>query len=236
MVKWLQLTLTDFRNVLREQLLWFMFIIAPVLQFLMAKFGVPWLIGYFPIIDDYREIALIFMTVQICSGIGFVMASILLDERDEEIHTAIRILPVSTAAFLAYRLGITTIITFLFSWAMITFSGLAGLSLQQSVAASLLFAIIAPIVTLAMASLSRNKVEGLAMFKVLNLILLVPVVGLFLVPPIQYAFGLIPMYWSYQYLASAGGRANGWLWFLGLGYHLVLLVALFRIFSRRFYR
>ena len=232
--KWLHLTLTDFQNVMREQLLLFMFFIAPALQFLTGRFGVPWLAGYFPVIDEYRELALILLTVQICSGVGFVMASILLDEKDEGIHTAIRTLPVGTATFLAYRMSITTFITFLFSWSMITFGGLIALSAWKSCAVALLFALIAPVVTMVMATFSRNKVEGLAMFKVLNLILLIPVLGLFLAPPVQYVFGLIPMYWSYQYLADGTGQSSWWL--IGLAYHLGLLALLFRIFNKRFYR
>ncbi len=234
MSKWLLLSITDLRNILREQFLWMMLIVAPILQFLMARYGVPWLTLQFPILSDYSVLIAIFLTVQVCSGIGFVVASIMLDEKDEALLTAIRTLPVSANSFLLFRLFGTTMITFLFAWAMIYAGGLTNYGLPASIAVAFLLALIAPTVTLLMATFARNKVEGLAAFKGINLVLLLPVISFFVVPPLKYLFAIIPMYWSFQYMNALdeGIPAMGFL-SIALLAHLATLGWLFKLFRKR---
>ena len=104
------------------------------------------------------------------------------------------------------------------------------------VLSALLFALITPIVTMVMASFAQNKVEGLAIFKVLNLGLLLPILGLFLTPPFNYFFGLIPVYWSFLYLAGANDLdLDSWIGLVAVGYHLLAIGGLFWFFHRRYY-
>ena len=234
MNKWVLLSLTDFRNIIREQFLWFMLIVAPILQFLAIRFVVPWLILQFPALQEYRLAILILTTIQVCSGVGFVLASILLDEKDEDILTAVKTLPISVNHFLFYRLFVSTMITLAFSWTMVYFGGLIRYTLVQSLAAALLFALVAPIVTLLMATFARNKVEGLAAFKGVNAVLLLPVISLFVAAPLKYSFAIIPMYWTFQYLdVVAKGTSATWLLAVAILVHFGVLSWLFRVFRSR---
>jgi fluoroquinolone transport system permease protein len=128
MQKIIALTWSDLKNILREQILYGMFLIAPVLQFAVLKWGAPALAARYPIIEEYYPGIILFMGLQVVAGIGFVVASILLDERDEDVLTAIRTSPISANTFLAYRLFAVTLIAFLWSLLIISASGLVRFS------------------------------------------------------------------------------------------------------------
>ena len=62
MQKILSLGWSDFRNIFREQILYFMFIGAPVMQYAVLLWGVPWLIDWYPIMAEYKALMLIFFS------------------------------------------------------------------------------------------------------------------------------------------------------------------------------
>ena len=228
------LGITDMKNIFREQMLYFMFVFAPLLTFAGIRWLVPWLGAKFPIIIPYYPLIVLFLILQIVTGMGFVIASILLDERDEDVLTAIRTTPISANAFLAYRLGFTYLIAFLFAIVAIQFSDLVDFNFLQIILLAFLFALVAPTMALLMVIFSRNKVEGLAVFKALNLFIFLPAITFFIDSVFQYIFAIFPLYWSYQYLweIAHGGTAWGYLGF-ALVFNLLLLYSLFIWFKRK---
>lgn len=234
MQKLLRLARLDLRMILREQMLWFMLFVAPGLQFSMALLLLPWLEQRFPIMTDYHSLIVMLMTLQVDTSIGFVLASMLLDERDEEVLTALRAMPVGVNTFLIYRLGIGTIMAVLFAYAMLSTPGLEGLGLASRFTAALLFASTAPITTLALATFSSNKVEGLAVYKGLSLILILPACSFFMGSWVQYTLGFVPVYWSLHFVAKVlVGEPGGLELFMALLTHGLVLWMLFRLFKRR---
>ena len=234
MHKLFRLAKLDFSMILREQMLWFMLFVVPGLQFSMVFLLLPWAEKRFLHLADYHLLILILMCLQVVSSIGFVLASMLLDERDEQILTALRAMPIGLNTFLFYRLGIGTFIAFLFAWAMLSTPGLEGLNLFQRLTAAFLFASVAPITMLALVAFSGNKVEGLAVYKALSLILLVPAGSFFLDSSITYLLGLIPVYWSMHYLDKVlAGQPAAIEFLLAVITHGVLLWGLLRFFRRR---
>ncbi|PHN03281.1 hypothetical protein [Flavilitoribacter nigricans] len=231
----IRLSITDFRQILREQLLWVMFIVAPAAQFALARWLVPELIAAFPVFDGYQVLIAGAFTVQVVSGIGFVMAMMLLDEKDDGVLSAIRVLPLGPGAFLIYRLFTATMIAVIFGFAMLYFSGLVAFSVGEAFAAALLFALICPAVVLFMSTYGDNKVEGLAMYKGVNLVLLLPIVSFFVPDGWHFALGFIPDFWSFHFTAALAGEQDiPWLFFgLGVLAHLLLIGLLYRQFRRR---
>ena len=238
MQKIIQLSLTDFRQILREQLLWVMFIIAPSMQFLVAHWLAPFLIERFPVLDGYQSLIVGVLTIQVVTGIGFVIAMMLLDEKDEDVLTAVRVLPLGPEVFLAYRLLAATVVAFLFAFVMLYFSQLIMISIVQAVTAAGLFALLGPIIALFMSTFSDNKVEGLAVFKGLNLVLLVPIASFFVPEGWSYFFGLIPDFWSLQFVeAIAKEQEASWMnALIGLIVHLAVLIILFIQFKKRVFQ
>lgn len=230
----LQFTLNDLRNIFREQMLWVIFIVAPILQFLIARFAVPEVEVRFPILKDYHLIILMLLTLQIVTGLGFVLASVLLDEKDENVLTAIRVLPLPPETYLSYRLISGTGVAFIFSWTMLTASGLLKLSLFASFAGALLFALLTPIVVLILATFASNKVEGLAIFKGLNLILLLPVASTFLPDLFNYLLAIVPVYWTMQFLQqSLNGQGVFQFFAIAILLHFIFIAVLFYFFRRK---
>ncbi|MCO6477976.1 MAG: hypothetical protein J5I94_15195 [Phaeodactylibacter sp.] len=234
MQKLLRLAWLDFNMILREQMLWFMLFVVPGLQFSLALLLLPWLERQFPVMADYHPLILMLMTLQVVTSIGFVLASMLLDERDEQVLTALRAMPVGVNAFLFYRLSIGTFMAVLFSYAMLTAPGMEGLGPAARFTAALLFASAAPITTLALAAFSGNKVEGLAVYKGLSLILMIPAGSFFLSSWVNYVLGIVPVYWTLHYVdeALAGNMAIMEL-ILALAAHGLALWGLFVLFKRR---
>ena len=237
MNKIISLSVNDFRNIFREQVLYFMFVIAPILQFLVARFLVPYLGAKYAVIIPYYPIILMFLTLQVVGGIGFVIASMILDERDEDLIIVLRVMPLNANTFIIYRLGMAFLLTFLYGMLMILFTGLVELPFLHAVGAAFLFAFLGPIITISMAVFSSNKVEGLALYKGINVILSLPVASFFITSPIRYVFGIVPVFWSYHYFNEAVTGGN-WVYFLPIAIVLnvaaVLLLARFfkqRVFS-----
>ena len=234
MTRILALSLVDIKNIFREQILYVMFVFAPIVQFLLARYAIPMAGEYFPVIKPYNFLLLLLIILQVVNGIGFVISSIMLDERDEEVLTALRTLPLSAWFFLGYRLLFAMTIAFLFGLAMIKGTGLVAVSWLVSLAAAFLFSLITPIVLLIMTTFSRNKVEGLAVYKGINLVLLLPAAAFFVPSPYQHFFSPIPTHWTFQVfdrLLSA--EPAMFLWVAAVVFHSILIGLLAAVFRRR---
>lgn len=234
----IQLSLTDFRQILREQLLWVMFLVAPLAQFAIGRWLIPELVDSFLVFAGYQPLIAGVLTLQVVTGIGFVVAMMILDEKDDGVLSAIRVLPISPAAFLAYRLFMATLIGLVFAFGMLYFSGLTTLTVLPALMAALLFSLISPAVVLFMSTFGDNKVEGLAMYKGINLVLLLPIVSFFVPDGWRYAFGFIPDFWSF-YLVEAltVHHPLSWLYLTGgILTHLLLIGILYVQFKRRVFR
>lgn len=234
MTRILALSLADIKNIFREQILYVMFIIAPVMQFLLARYVVPLAGDYFPPLKPYYFLLLLLFILQVVNGIAFVISSIMLDERDEEVLTALRTLPMSTWFFLGYRLLFAMTIAFLFGLVMIKGTGLVAVSWPVSLAMAFLFSLETPIVLLIMTTFSRNKVEGLAVYKGINLVLLLPAASFFIPPPYEYFMSPIPTHWTFQVFdLLLSGESPGGLWVAAVVFHLVVIGVLAEFFRRR---
>lgn len=234
MQRLVRLIALDFRMILREQMLWFMFWVAPALQFAAVFLLLPVLERFFPVLEGYRFLILLLMTVQVVSSIGGVIAYMLLDEQDEEALTAIRTMPVGVNTFLFYRLFLGTSAAFVFAVLMLAGTGIAHFTFFQLALGALLFASAAPLVTLSLASFARNKVEGLAVYKVVSLVLLLPAASFFIGSGLKYLLGAVPVYWTFHFLAAVAEGKSGWVEMgLALLTHGLVFWGLLRVFRRR---
>lgn len=165
--------------------------------------------------------------------IGWVTGFLLLEDRDEGMFAALDTTPLGKAGFLAYRSAVTALITFALTvpagWLVLP--GQPGW-LQLCIA--VLVAAEAVIVAVALAALARNKVEGLALTKLINLGAVVPLVAA-IPSPLRFAGGVVPTYWVGELLhLSAIATIPVWLVAtLALIVHAIVLAALLKAFARR---
>ena len=227
------LIVNDFKNIFRDDVLKIMFVI-PFFLILALHYGLPPLIEMLPVIADYKYLIVTVMCLIIASFPAFLVAFIMLDEKDEGIFVIYKILPVSHTQFFIYRLGFLIFFSWFFSLLVLLLSGPEGMMLWQKFSAALLFALLPPFITLLTVTFARNKVEGVTIMKMLNFLLFLPVAAFFVHSGWEYVFGIIPMYWTYKIIETVND--TGWFLgglFTGIVLHLLFISFVFRVFIKR---
>lgn len=231
------LAFNDFRNIIRDSILKYFFFLVPLLFILIFLFVLPIIINTFPIVNDYTDLILSFFCLEIPMIIGFVISFIMLDEKDEKVFTALRVMPVSISQFLFYRLFFAVFFTFIFIFAMLLLNNLFEMSMLNMILFSFLYALITPIVILLEVSFASNKVTGFTIFKGLNSFFMIPVASYFIAAKWEILIGIIPSYWPLNILYNfLKGDINFSHVIFSISYSLVVIFALTLIFKRRVFR
>ena len=202
MNKLIVLTKNDFKNIIRDDILKYFFLAVPLLFIIIFILVIPVVIHEFPVVSNYTHIILSFFALELPMIIGFVISFMMLDEKDERVFTALRVMPVSLFQFLFYRLSFAVFFTFVFVFIMLYFNGLYHIPVGVIFLNSLSFAMIAPIVILLEVTFANNKVTGFAIFKGLNFIFIIPVASFFIKSKWGALSGLIPSYWPLNSLVA----------------------------------
>jgi len=150
----------------------------------------------------------------------------LIDERDENILSALRVV--------AVRLLSGTTIAFLYAVMAFVLLGGTGTSFLLFLPCACMFALLAPIIALTIVGLSQNKIEALAVFKGLDLLVMLPLLGFFVPPAWEYLFWVFPQFWTiaaFEELVQSGVLDWG-----AVGVGLVLHVGVIGYLIRRFVR
>lgn len=236
MNKLVSLTLNDLRNIFRDDILKYFFIVFPLLFIVLLLFGVPVIIKEFPIIGDYTDIILSFFALEFPMIIGFVISFIMLDEKDENVFTALRVMPLTLFEFLFYRLFLSIFFTFIFVFVMLFTNNLYEMSLNQIAINSFLFSLITPIVILLEVCFAGNKVTGFTMFKGLNFIFMIPVASYFITAKWKIIVGIIPSYWPMNSIyTTINNQTNLSQIVISVLYSVAAIFILSFIFKRKVY-
>jgi hypothetical protein len=165
--------------------------------------------------------------------IGWVTGFLLLEDRDEGTLLALDVTPVGKSGFLAYRAAITAALAVavtLYAWPLLLPQ--VGAPLAFCLAA--LVALNAVSFAVVLPAIARNKVEGLAVTKLTNLLALAPLLAA-IPSPWRYLGGVLPSFWIGELLGLAGPQGSP-IWLaatLGLLINVAAVAALFRLFARR---
>jgi fluoroquinolone transport system permease protein len=169
--------------------------------------------------------------------LGAVLALQLLDERDQNTLAALRVTPLPPATYPAYRAGLTIALTTFSVLASLAISGQVNTrTLALSVPVALMAGLLAPVLGFVMSSLGRNKIEGLAVMRVIGLaVFTVPMIPFFMLDsPWELAFGVLPAYWPVRAFWSAFDGGSYWPYVVaGLLYNAALVVVFLRVVTRR---
>lgn len=230
-----RLFLSDALNVARDPMLIFatLFSLMPAVAFFLGRSA----------LDSAAEGALgvagfsqYIAPVALCLPaylIGWVSGFLFLEDRDEGTLTAIDITPVGKVGFVSYRMVFTVLLTVavtLFgAWLVVPEIGWGLAALL-----SILIALQAVSVALALPALARNKVEGLAITKLANLAAVAPLLAI--VPsPLRYLAGIVPSFWVGELFGLSGvdHLPLPVVVLLALVTHMAVAVLLFRLMQRR---
>lgn len=231
-----KLLLNDVRHISRDVTLIFV-LLMPVLFIALLRYAIPVLNELLPSLPTYYATILAFMCLMISIVPAFLIAFLMLDEKDEQVWKALQVLPLSPAVFLVYRMGLITTIGFLFSLLALLLAPLLPIALWQAFALSLMSAASAPIAALTIVAFADNKIEGITAFKIINMLLFLPALFVFFPTHWFYLLGCIPVFWTYR-LFAATTEPSSFVLLLGAGIvaHAVYFVLIYRVFRNRSYR
>lgn len=155
---------------------------------------------------------------------GVILAFLLLDEKEDGTLTAMRVTPVPTSQYLAWRVSLPAALAFLLAITLGPVMGHAPVHLGQLVPLSAGAALAAPIITLLLAHYAHDKVQGFAFTKFAGVAGLVILGGYFVPEPWQWCCGLFPPFLIAKAYWMAHAGTAGWYLPLLLGTGLQVLI------------
>jgi len=232
----------DLKNVRRDSMLVWLPML-PVFLALLFRFGLPalsvWLVEHyqFDLTTYYPLIVSVFVPM-VGGFAGIVVGFLLLDERDDQTLLALLVTPLPPTSYLIYRLGLPMVFSTLTTLAVFPLIGLVSIAAPLLIAIALLSSFAAPIFALFLATIAENKVAGLALMKLMNGVLILPIVAYFLPEPWQFLAGLLPTYWPLKvFWAATQGDPSAWVYLMiGLVINAGYLALVVRLFNRALHR
>lgn len=197
----------DVRTTVRSSLP-LLVLAAPVLLAVALRFGYPPLVDYVRSqsgldLAQYQPIALASLVVlHVALIIGMVGALVTLDHIDDRTLLVLRASPVPLPHYLAYRAISVAGVALIALVVTVPMSGLVAWDATPALLPALVLAAAqAPLVTLATVAFAGNKVEGVAMLKVLGAVLTGIAPVMFWLPgPAGWPLMALPPYWAVEVL------------------------------------
>lgn len=229
---------SDFKNIFRDQLMFFLMIL-PLLFAVGIRLGIPPLRDFilsktdFDLTEYYQLITVMFMIMG-PAMFGWVVGFLILDEKDERVLSYIAVTPLSRSGYTLYKIAASTTISFVLSVVFLLISGITEVSYLRIIPVLAMNSLSAPLCALFLGVLANNKLEGLAYAKLMGLIFLAPF-AVYLVPGQWHLFaGFVPTYWiARTFQASFTG---GWNYLLslvaGFGLHIGFIFFILKRFNR----
>jgi len=211
-----------------------------VLMGLVGRYLVPLIerqLGYN--LGPYYHVILAGLVLFTSRIMGAIVGFSILDDRDDNIMLAVKVAPMTLEAFIGLKMALIYVLSVAGGFFVIWFSRLVPLENGTIWAVSAVAALGAPLSALMINCLASNKIEGFAMIKGLNTLVILPIVALFMRGAKEFIFAFEPGFWpakalSVAVLGPAAGRLSyGSYLSVGLVYGLVAIVAMYAVFKRR---
>lgn len=195
MKKFISLFQADLKNIFRDQTLIFLFFM-PLIFIAILRFAIPPIQEQWQPLSRYYPLLVAMFCLLTASFPAFLVAFIMLDEKELNLVDVFRVMPVSSSVFITYRLAFTFLFGFLFASLVLIANGLINYTISKCFLAGASFALITPIIYLTSVIMARNKIEGMSVFKVLNLVIFIPLIGFLLEFRYEQFLAIIPVYWT----------------------------------------
>lgn len=158
----------------------FMFI-YPFIFGIMGRYFLPWIADRSDLnIDLYADLILVILILVTPIAFGAILAFSILEDRDDNIFTSIKITPLSINQFLSFRFTTVFVLTYFTVVFIMWFSNIGDFPVGNIFAIALLAALEAPMYALLINAFSTNKIEGFAVMKGMGIFILFPIIALFL--------------------------------------------------------
>jgi fluoroquinolone transport system permease protein len=187
----------DLRVIYRDRFMVFIASYALILA-VVARFGVRWV----PInhLDLYlAPVIVMFGTLLLGTLLGFA----LIEEREQGTWLLLRVLPLSSKIVFAYFIVSASFLSLVVSFAAAMLYGYPVADWPAFVLMLGASALAAPLVMLLLGALAKNKIEGLALGKIISAAGVLPAMIFFAPPSWQIVAVWCPLYWLYLGLLQA---------------------------------
>ncbi len=204
-------------------------------RFLVPAIERQWSLNLIP----YYHVVLAGLVLTAARIAGAVAGFSILDDRDDNILLAVKVAPMSLEAFIGLKMAMVCLLSFAGGVFVLWFARLLPLGWGTILSVSALGALGAPLAAMQINCLASNKIEGFAMVKGLNILVVVPIVALFMHGAKEFLFAFEPGFWPAKALAvavlgPAGGQLSHAAYLLiGLVYGIIANLALYQVFKRR---
>lgn len=244
MVYVFKLAVNDFKNIIRDKFLIYASIVLPLMLIVVSQIVVQWIAPTLektiPLAGNYQMIFMLCVTM-LPLVYGFIIAFLILDERDEHLLTVLRVMPISRNSYLIYRMLFLSIFSFIILLIYPPLSGLLvefpNFSYLDYIPVALLLTLITPFSALLVSSFATNKVQAFAIFKIGGTVFIIPIFAFFLnLNNLKYIFSPIPNFWSLLSLDAViqNGTIDLVPLVIGFVFHIILIVVLFYVFNKKY--
>ncbi len=167
---------------------------------------------------------------------GFVIGFLIMDERDENLLTVLRVMPISRNTYLIYRMLFISILSLIYILLFPLLTGLIDIGFIDYLPIGVLLAFLTPVLGLVANIVATNKVQAFAVFKTLGGVFYIPLFAFFINNDLKYILGIIPNFWTFMALDKLLTTGQQDYVFLGIGFvlHLILLSVLFYLFNKKY--
>jgi len=211
----------DLRNIFRDKILLMLFL-YPVVFIILFR----WLADTFTTLTPYLPLLLAFAYIIMPNMMGAMLGFLILDEKDDKVIVALRIMPISATGFILYRMIFPIIFVFVVNLIMPLILDFVDLSGVTILFLAIISALEAPLLGLAISGKAANKVEGMAMFKFAGLAFMLPIASIMITSDWAWAFGVLPTFWPVRLVIdSVMGQPEAWIYVVGVLYNLLVLAA-----------
>ena len=231
------LLISDAKNTIRDDIM-LIITIVPILLSLLVRFGEPYLRSALaPYLDLklHHGAIIAVLTTMIPTMYGWIIGFLLLDDRDEHTLSAIAVTPFSKRGYLLYRTLLIFLLSCVLTLVLIPLTELSGLVLPRFIPVAVMASFEAPLFALALAAFAGNKVEGLAVAKLMSLVDIFPILPFYIDSPLLYIAGITPFFWVGKSLSLMEGPAGAYILSIiaGFALHFLYLDLFLRIFNQR---
>lgn len=218
MKKLLILSKSDFKNTFRDPLFKIL-LFFPFISFGIVRFLLPVLISYYPILEDYSLIILMWACMQTATMFGMIYGFLFLEEKEDSLWQVILVLPISSGQLVFSRLLLGFIISVFVNFLLIHYGNILSIDFWKEIILAIHFSLIAPLIALLVGTFAKNRIEGLAQMKIINLLLILPALIYFIPGDFIHMTAVIPNYWSNRSMEVVDNTPK-FLLFLSTGFFL----------------
>lgn len=224
------IAITDLKLMARDRSLT-IFLIIPFLILAVLRWGIPFVISFYPEIENYLALITGVMAVVVAVFPGFILAFIIIDEKEQQVLSVYRVMPVAFKKIIYYRVLLISIIGFMYSFVILRFSEMVVFAPGQLLQTAILSSFLGPISAFLILSVADNKIEGMTYMKGINFIWIIPAAQFFIDSSWSNVFAVIPDYWTLQIINSQ--RGSFFIFLSGLLHHMVVLIIAIRLFIHK---